>query len=85
MRRDSDHFGDDSLSLVFVAQKLRHALRVEDLFTESGVDYLVESDEYTVGAIFRRVRVGAFFYVSQPNAEAARALLVAAGFRPTAE
>jgi len=85
MRRDPDHFGDDSLSLVFVAQKLRHAIRVEDLLTEAGVDYVVEPDEYTVGAIFRRVRVGAFFYVSPPNAEAARELLLRAGFKPAAE
>lgn len=85
MRRDADHFGDEDLSLVFVAQKLRHAIRVEEILTEAGVDYLVETDEYTVGAIFRRTRVGAFFYVSPPAAGAARERLRLAGFKAVAD
>ena len=49
MRRGPEHFGEQELSLVYVAQKLKHALRVEQLLTDAGLDYLVEPDEYAVG------------------------------------
>ena len=39
-------------------------MRVEDLLTSAGLDYVVEPDEYVVGTIFRRRRIGAFFYVA---------------------
>jgi hypothetical protein len=82
MRREPEHFGEQELTLLFVAQKLKEAIRLEELLTEAGLDYLVESDEYTVGAIFRRVRVGAFFYVA-PNADsAAREVLRRGGLTP---
>jgi hypothetical protein len=82
MRREPEHFGEQPLTLLFVAQKLKHAIRLEELLTEAGLDYLVESDEYTVGAIFRRVRVGAFFYVAPNNDSAAREVLRRGGFTP---
>ena len=84
MRRDPQHFGDLDLSLVYVAQKLKHALRLEQLLTDAGLDYLVESDEYTTGTIFRRVRVGAFFYVAPDTDGVARDVLRRAGFTPAA-
>ena len=64
MRRTPEHFGEQDLSLIYVARKLKHALRLEQLLTDAGLDYLVESDEYSTGTIFRRLRVGAFFYVA---------------------
>ena len=83
MRRGPEHFGDQELSLVYVAQKLRHALRAEQLLTDAGLDYLVESDEYAVGTLFRRVRVGAFFYLPPGADSAARDVLRRGGFTPS--
>ena len=83
MRREPEHFGEQELSLVYVAQKLKHALRVEQLLTDAGLDYLVESDEYAVGILFRRVRVGAFFYVPPGTDSAARDVLRRGGFTPS--
>ena len=83
MRRGPEHFGESELSLLYVAQKLKHALRLEQLLTEAGLDYLVETDEYPVGTLFRRVRVGAFFYVAPDTAGAARDVLRRGGFRPS--
>ena len=82
MRREPEHFGEQELRLLYVAQKLKHALRLEQLLTDAGLDYLIEPDEYTAGAIFRRVRVGAFFYVTPDNDSAARDVLRRAGFTP---
>jgi hypothetical protein len=82
MRRGPEHFGGQDLSLLYVAQKLKHALRLEQLLTDAGIDYLVESDEYAVGLLFRRVRVGAFFYVAPDNADAARDVARRGGFTP---
>ena len=82
MRRGPEHFGEQNLSLLYVAQKLKHALRLEQLLTDAGLDYLVESDEYSAGTIFRRVRVGAFFYVAPDNDSAARDVLRRGGFTP---
>jgi len=82
MRRTPEHFGEQDLSLIYVARKLEHALRLERLLTEAGLDYLVESDEYSVGTIFRRVRVGAFFYVAPGSDTVARETVRLAGFVP---
>ena len=83
MRRGPEHFGEQELSLVYVAQKLKHALRAEQLLTDAGLDYLVEPDEYAVGILFRRVRVGAFFYVPPDTDSAARDVLRRGGFTPS--
>jgi hypothetical protein len=82
MRRTPEHFGEQDLSLIYVARKLKHALRLERLLTDAGFDYLVESDEYSVGTIFRRLRVGAFFYVAPDSETAAREALRLGGFAP---
>jgi hypothetical protein len=82
MRRPPEHFGEQDLSLIYVARKLKHALRLEQLLTDAGLDYLVESDEYSVGTIFRRLRVGAFFYVAPDSEVAAREVLRLGGFAP---
>jgi hypothetical protein len=84
MRREPEYFGEQELSLLYVAQKLKHALRVEELLTEAGLDYLVESDQYAVGLLFRRPRIGAFFYVAPGTENAAREVLRRGGFAPAA-
>jgi len=76
MRREPDFFGEGvELVLVYIARKLKEALAVETLFTENGLDYLVEPDLYSGGIIFRTERTGAFFYVAPENQTNARALL----------
>jgi hypothetical protein len=82
MRQEPEHFGDQELDLVYVAKRLKEALRLEQVFTEAGMDYLVEPDRYTGGIIFRSERVGAFFYVAPDSVTAARELMTREGFRP---
>jgi hypothetical protein len=81
MRQDPEHFGEQELDLIYVAKRLDEALRLEQLLTEAGLDYLVEPDRYKGGVIFQTVRIGAFFYVAPADSGAARAALAAAGFR----
>jgi hypothetical protein len=84
VRRDDQFFGDEELSLVYIAKKLRHALRLEDVLTAAGVDYLIETDTYQGGFIFVSERVGAFFYVLPAALEGTRELIEANGFKPYA-
>ena len=69
------------MDLVYIAKKLQDALRLESAFTESGVDYAVEADNYVGGVLFRSERVGAFFYVLPEAAEQAREIMRQQGFR----
>lgn len=82
MRQDPDHFGDRDLDLIYIAKKLNEALALEQLFTASGLDYLVEPDRYAGGTIFRSERVGAFFYLAPEDVPAARNLMLDGGYRP---
>ena len=82
MRKDPEHFGEQELCLVYVARKLKDALRLEEFLTIRGLDYVVEADRYKAGMIFRTERVGAFFYVSPADDEAARAAMRQGGFTP---
>jgi len=82
VRREPEYFGEQELPLLFIAKRLRDALRIEQALTEAGVDYLVETDTYSGGVIFRGERVGAFFYVRESDAEAARLVLGRSGFEP---
>jgi hypothetical protein len=82
VRREPDHFGEQELTLVYIAKKLRDALRLETLLTDAGLDYLVEPDKYSGGVIFRSERVGAFFYVAPENDNPAREIMLRGGFRP---
>jgi hypothetical protein len=77
MRRDPEYFGDRELELLYVAKKLRDALRLEQELDAVGIDYAVEADKYVGGVIFRSERVGAFFYVLPESLESARAALAA--------
>ncbi len=69
MRREADFFEDRELELVYIAKRLRDALRLEKALTASGIDYAVQTENYVGGMIFRSERVGAFFYVD-PEARA---------------
>lgn len=81
MRREPEFFQDQELVLLYIAKRLRDALKLESLLTATGLDYLVETDRYQGGVIFRSERVGAFFYVLPQAAEAARQLLRKNGYR----
>jgi hypothetical protein len=82
MKQDSAFFNGHDPSLVYIAKKLKDALRLESVFTSAGVDYGVEADEYRGGVIFRSVRVGAFFYVRPDSADSAREIMRRHGFEP---
>lgn len=82
MHRVDDQFAEQELLLLYIAKKLREAKKLEELLTQAGIDYLVECDTYRGGIIFVSERVGAFFYVTDDAAEAARAVLRDNGYRP---
>jgi len=82
MRQEPDFFGDRELALIYVAKKLKEALRLEEALTAAGFDYAVEPDTYSGGMIFLSQRVGAFFYVTPEDEEKARAVMTQAGYRP---
>jgi len=81
MRQDPDFFGDRELSLIYIARRLREALRLESALTEAGVDYAVEADNYVGGLIFRSERVGAFFYVAPESITQVREVMHRHRFR----
>jgi hypothetical protein len=81
MRRAPDFFEDREMDLIFIAKRLKEALRLEAALTESGVEYAVETDTFSGGVIFRRERVGAFFYVLPEALESAREVMRRHGFR----
>jgi hypothetical protein len=82
VRREPDFFADQELALVYVAKKLKEALRLEKLLTDAGVDYLVEPDKYSGGVIFRSERIGAFFYIQEDHQRIAGEAMVRDGFTP---
>lgn len=82
MRRDPIFFGDREVDLIYIAKRLRHALKLEQALTEAGVDYAVQTDTYVGGFVFRSHRAGAFFYVLPEAVEAARAVMERLGMRP---
>ncbi len=81
-RRDPEFFQDREMDLLYVAKRLRDAIRLEDALTTAGVDYAVETDTYTGGFVFRTERTAAFFYVLPELLEQARGIAVSAGFTP---
>jgi len=82
MKQEASWFDGTEPSLIYIAKKLRDALRLEGIFTEAGVDYGVEADQYQGGVILRGVRTGAFFYVRPESLEAAREVMRRHGYRP---
>jgi hypothetical protein len=81
MRRQAEFF-DTELDLVYMARRLREALKLEAVLTEAGVDYLVETGTYTAGLLFKRELAGAFFYVAPADVDSTRELLIANRFKP---
>jgi hypothetical protein len=81
MRRDPDFFEDRELDLIYIAKRLKDALRLESVLTEAGVDYAVETDNYVGGLIFRSERVGAFFYIDPQSMGAVREVMHRHGFK----
>ena len=82
MKRDAAFFEGKEPILIYIARRLRDAIRLESLLTAAGVDYGVEADEYTGGVIFRSQRTGAFFYVRADTVEASHRVMQANGYRP---
>ena len=82
MKQDADFFEDKEPALIYIAKRLRDALKLEEILTKAGVDYGVEPDRYRGGFVFQTERIGAFFYVPEEAAEAARAVLTDNGYRP---
>ena len=85
MRQEASFFDSKEAVLVYIAKRLRDALRLESLLTAAGLDYGVETDSYYGGVIFRRQRVGAFFYVPAESAPAAHHVMLQNGYQPIAE
>jgi len=82
MRREPEFLEGKEVVLVYIAKRLNEALALEEALTTSGVDYVVEADEYVGGVIFRGARTGAFFYVAPGSAEAARQAMLRGGYKP---
>jgi hypothetical protein len=81
MRREVEYFGDQELVLIYMARRLKHALAAEQVLTDNGVDYHLETGPYLSGLLFRTSKVGVFFYSTAENQEHARALLTEHGFK----
>ena len=81
MRREPEFFGDRELVLVYMARRLKHALAVEKIFNEGGLDYFLDTGPYLSGVLFRSAKVGVFFYIAPEEEERARALLMASGHK----
>ncbi len=84
MKQEPGFFGERELALIYIAKRLREALKLEKVLTEAGVDYLVEPDTYSGGIIFHTQRVGAFFYVAPESEAIARHVLEQHGYQPYA-
>jgi hypothetical protein len=82
MKQEPSFFDGQEPVLIYIAKRLRDALRLESIFTAAGVDYGVETDEYRGGVIFRAVRVGAFFYVLPNAVSAEREVMLRNGYKP---
>ena len=85
MKQEASFFEGHEPVLVYIAKRLKDALRLESVFTSAGLDYGVEADEYRGGVLFPKVRVGAFFYVLPDSAPAAREVMQRHGYKPVVE
>ena len=82
MRRDAAFFDATDLDLLYMARRLREALKLEALLTEAGIDYLVDPGTYTGGLLIKRDLTGAFFYIAPTDLERARELLLRNRYKP---
>ena len=85
MKQDASFFADREAVLVYIAKKLKDALRLEQVLAGAGLDYGVEADEYRGGLIFTSTRVGAFFYVLPEAVDAAYGVMRENGYKPYVE
>jgi hypothetical protein len=85
VRQEPSFFEGHEPVLVYIAKKLKDALRLEAALTEAGVDYGVETDEYRGGVLFRGVRTGAFFYVLPAALEQVLSVMQKHSFTPHPE
>ena len=81
MRHDASFFEDQEMDLIYIAKKLKEALRLESALTESGIEYAVEPDKYSGGVLFMSERIGAFFYVLPESLQQAREIMRQHGFK----
>ena len=82
MRRDVAFFDEVELDLIYMARRLREALKLEALLNEAGIDYLVETGTYVGGLLIKRDLTGAFFYVAPGDLDTARQLLIRNRYKP---
>jgi hypothetical protein len=82
VKQDASFFEGREAILIYIAKRLKDALRLESALTGAGLDYGVEADHYRGGIIFRGERVGAFFYVLGEAVEAAHRVMRQHGYRP---
>jgi hypothetical protein len=85
MKQDASYFDNREPVLVYIAKRLRDALKLESVLTTAGIDYGVEADHYHGGVIFRRQRVGAFFYVAPESLDFTLRVMRESGYRPHQE
>ena len=82
MKQDASFFEGQEPVLIYISKRLKDALRLESILTDSGMDYGVEADEYRGGVVFRAVRAGAFFYVLPGAVAAAHEIMRRHGYKP---
>jgi hypothetical protein len=82
MKQEASFFENKEPVLIYIAKRLRDALRLENILAAAGVDYGVETDEYRGGIIFHAVRTGAFFYVLPETVPAAHDVMRRNGYKP---
>ena len=82
MKQEAAFFDGKEPVLIYIAKRLRDALKLEALLTDAGVDFGVEADEYRGGIVFAATRTGAFFYVLPDSADAAREAMRRGGYKP---
>jgi hypothetical protein len=82
MKQTASYFEGKTPILVYIAKRLRDALRLEKVFESAGMDFGVEADEYVGGMVFRTTRVGAFFYVLPEMVESAHEIMLRNGYKP---
>ncbi|MDP9172182.1 MAG: hypothetical protein M3N54_16310 [Acidobacteriota bacterium] len=84
MKQDSEYFEGRDSELIYIARRLSDATRLESILADAGIDFGVEADEYQGGVVFRRTRIGAFFYVLPEVRDQAITAMQAGGYIPLA-
>jgi hypothetical protein len=82
MRRDAEFFENAELDLIYMAHRLRDALKLERILADAGIDYLVETGTYVAGFLMKRDLTGAFFYVAPADREHTHEILLRNKYKP---